>query len=89
MSAVLPRTMEGLSFTSPENPEARNCRFFPPIPPTLFLPPQISLVDEICSGLRLACPADQGNAAILHRMAPKKRRVRWLSAKRFAGPASD
>ncbi len=24
---VLPRTTEGVSFTSPENPKARNCRF--------------------------------------------------------------
>jgi hypothetical protein len=53
---------------SPKPPSFRPC------PQNLF-PSAASLVDEICSGLRLAYPAGEGSAAILHSMAPKSRRV--------------
>ena len=44
------------------------------------LPSPFSLVAEIGSGPRLAYLPGKGNAAILSSMAPKSRRVRWLSA---------
>jgi len=43
-------------------------------------PSPSSLVTEICSGLRFAYPSGDGSAAIRCSIAPKRRRVRWLSA---------
>ncbi len=53
--------------------------FSHPCPQTLF-PSAASLVDEICSSLRLAYPAGKGSEAIRPTMLPNSRRVRWLSA---------
>ncbi len=46
-----PRTTEGISFMSSENPKTRNCRF--PTNSSDTFPSAASLVAEICSGLRL------------------------------------
>jgi len=74
---VLPRTAEGVSFTFPENPKARNCRSS-----DRFLRhssfPQLPSSPKICSGLRLAYPAgpaERDSPAILHSMLAKSRLV--------------
>ena len=75
---VLPRAAEGVILASPENPKDRNCSLSPRASDTF--PSPAYLVAEICSGLRLACPAGKGSKSIRRTIAPNSRLVRWFSA---------
>jgi hypothetical protein len=48
--------------------QSQKLMLFPPLPQTLF-PSPVSHYTEICFGLRLAHPVDEGNAEILRSMS--------------------
>ncbi len=74
---MLSAAAEAAGATPPENLKLPNCCFSDR---SLRHFPSASLVTEISFGLGLAYPAGDGSLAILRRMLPNSRRVRWLSA---------